>query len=284
MKKILSLLLLFILCSNSIGIAEDVVYTKTKTPIYIEVNNKLKKVGTEKAKVQLDLIDTNKGWALVEKSGHEAYMKTSNLEIVHIDNKTVYTKQKVKIYKKDTTKSKVLKTIPSNTKITIVSYTEKWGRLENGGFIQLKYLTEKNPEPTTPQSNKIEVADWWNSNINTLFSLNKTIKITDNKTKISWHVVRKGGTNHADVQPATAADTAKMKEACGQWSWDRRGIIVEINNKQYAASMNCMPHGGDSIPNNNFNGHFCIHFTNSRTHGSNKICSLHQAAIQSVLK
>ena len=212
-------------------------------------------------------------------------VKTSNLEIVHIDNKTVYTKQKVKIYKKDTTKSKVLKTIPSNTKITIVSYTEKWGRLENGGFIQLKYLTEKNPEPTTPQSNKIEVADWWNSNINTLFSLNKTIKITDNKTKISWYVVRKGGTNHADVQPATAEDTAKMKEVCGgYWSWDRRGIIVEINNKQYAASMNCMPHGGDSIPNNNFNGHFCIHFTNSRTHGSNKICSLHQAAIQSVLK
>jgi len=41
-----------------------------------------------------------------------------------------------------------------------------------------------------------------------------------------------------------------------------------------------MPHGGDSIADNNFDGHHCIHFTNSRTHGSNKVCSLHQAAIK----
>ena len=44
--------------------------------------------------------------------------------------------------------------------------------------------------------------------------------------------------------------------------------------------MNCMPHGSGSITDNNFNGHHCIHFTNSRTHGSNKVCSLHQAAIK----
>ena len=34
------------------------------------------------------------------------------------------------------------------------------------------------------------------------------------------------------------------------------------------------------IKNNNFNGHHCIHFTNSRTHGGNKVCSKHQAAIK----
>jgi hypothetical protein len=44
-----------------------------------------------------------------------------------------------------------------------------------------------------------------------------------------------------------------------------------------------MPHGSGSIKNNNFDGHHCIHFTNSRGHSSNKVCSLHQAAIQKAL-
>jgi hypothetical protein len=95
--------------------------------------------------------------------------------------------------------------------------------------------------------------------------------------------MRKGGTNHADVQPLTAADTAAMKAAVGSWSWNRRAIFVTINGVNYAASMNCMPHGSGSITNNNFNGHHCIHFTNSRTHGSNKVCPLHQAAIRKAL-
>ena len=74
-----------------------------------------------------------------------------------------------------------------------------------------------------------------------------------------------------------------MKKACGSWSWKRRAIFVTINGVNYAASMNCMPHGSGSIKDNNFNGHHCIHFTNSRTHGSNKVCSLHQAAIKKAL-
>ena len=100
-------------------------------------------------------------------------------------------------------------------------------------------------------------------------------------TGIAWRVKRSGGTNHADVQPLTAADTAAMKKACGgSWSWNRRAIFVTINGVNYAASMNCMPHGSGSITDNDFNGHHCIHFTNSRTHGTNKVCSLHQAAIK----
>ena len=100
---------------------------------------------------------------------------------------------------------------------------------------------------------------------------------------MAWHEKRTGGTNHADVQPVTAADTAAMRKAVGSWSWTRRAIFVTINGVNYAASMNCMPHGGGSIKNNNFDGHHCIHFTNSRTHGSNKVCSLHQNAIKKAL-
>lgn len=126
--------------------------------------------------------------------------------------------------------------------------------------------------------------DWWTSDIQSIFSRGTTATITDVDTGIAWHETRSGGTNHADVQPTTAADTAAMKKAVGSWSWTRRAIFVTINGKNYAASMNCMPHGSGSIKDNDFNGHHCIHFTNSRTHGTNKVCSLHQNAIKKALK
>ena len=126
--------------------------------------------------------------------------------------------------------------------------------------------------------------DWWTSGIQDIFARGVTAKITDVETGLAWREQRRGGTNHADVQPLTAADTAALKKAYGgTWSWNRRAIFVTINGINYAASMNGMPHGGGSITDNNFDGHHCIHFTNSRTHGSNKVCPLHQAAIKKAL-
>jgi len=131
-----------------------------------------------------------------------------------------------------------------------------------------------------PATGTAREMDWWTSDISSIFSVGTIATVTDVNSGIAWLEKRTGGTNHADVQPATAADTAAMKKAVGSWSWTRRPIFVTINGVNYAASMNCMPHGFDSISSNNFDGHHCIHFTNSRTHGSNKVCSLHQAAIR----
>ena len=136
---------------------------------------------------------------------------------------------------------------------------------------------------TTPAKGTAKEMDWWTSDIQQIFARGTTATITDVATGIAWKEMRKGGTNHADVQPLTAADTAAMKAAVGKWSWDRRAIFVTINGVNYAASMNCKPHGSGSITNNNFDGHHCIYFTNSRGHSSNKICSLHQAAIKKAL-
>ena len=52
----------------------------------------------------------------------------------------------------------------------------------------------------------------------------------------------------------------------GKWSWKRRAILVEKDSEVFAASMHGMPHGGDGIPDNDFSGHFCIHFLGSITH------------------
>ena len=136
----------------------------------------------------------------------------------------------------------------------------------------------------TPAHGTAREMDWWTSGIQSIFARGTTAVITDVATGLAWREQRRGGTNHADVQPLTAADTAVLKKAYGgTWSWNRRAIFVTINGVNYAASMNGMPHGGGSISGNNFNGHHCIHFTNSRTHGSNKVCSLHQSAIKKAL-
>lgn len=97
-----------------------------------------------------------------------------------------------------------------------------------------------------------------------LFSIGKVI---DMSTGSSFMVQRRAGSSHADVQPLTAKDTAAMKKIFGgSWTWNRKAIIVETGNYRIAASMNGMPHGSGKIADNNFPGHFCIHFLCSTTH------------------
>lgn len=127
----------------------------------------------------------------------------------------------------------------------------------------------------------VVLADWWTSDIQKVYSRGTIATVTDVKTGISWKVKRRGGTNHADTEPLTAEDTAKMKKAYGgSWSWNRRAIWVTVNGKTYAASQNGMPHAVYSITDNNFNGHFCIHFLNSRTHTGNRLDSAHQSCVK----
>lgn len=103
--------------------------------------------------------------------------------------------------------------------------------------------------------------------------------VRDLETGMSFAVQRRAGRYHADVQPLTAEDSAVMKTIYGgSWSWKRRAIVVEIKGHRIAASMNGMPHGAGAIGGNDFNGHFCIHFKDSKLH-SNKVNLAHQLMI-----
>jgi hypothetical protein len=106
-------------------------------------------------------------------------------------------------------------------------------------------------------------------------------QITDLETGLFFRVQRRAGSQHADVQPMTKADTAIMKQIYGgKWSWKRRAIIVNTaDNNRIAASMHGMPHGGDGIPGNGFSGHFCIHFRGSTTHKSDSMDMAHQLMV-----
>jgi len=138
------------------------------------------------------------------------------------------------------------------------------------------------PSDLTPLSRQGASLTPW-STVNTIFTRGSIAKVTHLDTGLTFYVYRHGGTNHADVEPLTSADTAVMKKIYGgSWSWERKSIIVESNGKKFAASMNGMPHGRYTIKNKNFNGHFCIHFLNSRTHGTNRVDPQHQAALKRV--
>jgi hypothetical protein len=91
--------------------------------------------------------------------------------------------------------------------------------------------------------------------------------ITDVDTGRSFYVVRLGGSLHADVEPFSAVDTAEMKSIMGgAWSWKRRAALLTVEGRTLACSINGMPHGPGRIGNNNFPGHFCVHFKDSRLH------------------
>ncbi|WP_051541117.1 LysM peptidoglycan-binding domain-containing protein [Caldalkalibacillus mannanilyticus] len=125
-----------------------------------------------------------------------------------------------------------------------------------------------------------ELLDWW-TEAQYVFTIGKTARVTDFATGRSFHVKRTVGANHADSEPLTAQDAQIMREIWGgSYSWQARAIIVEVDGRRLAASMHSMPHGVQYIHNNNYNGHFCIHFLNSTLHMNGQIDQGHQGQIR----
>ncbi|MGE5329102.1 MAG: peptidoglycan-binding domain-containing protein [Deltaproteobacteria bacterium] len=144
----------------------------------------------------------------------------------------------------------------------------------------------------------------WFENAEKIFYIGAKAKVIDVGTKLSFNIKRSYGYNHADVETLTAADTSIMKKIYGgQWSWERRSVIVVVNGKAMAASMAGMPHAGredlpadswvsdwrtgdygpgynlEKVKGNNMSGHFDIHFLGSKTHGTDKVDDAHQSMV-----
>lgn len=137
-----------------------------------------------------------------------------------------------------------------------------------------------------------------------VFNIGTVATVIDIGTGTKFDVKRTFGYNHADTETITYDDTQTMKKIfSGSWTWDRRPIVLVVNGRWIAASMAGMPHAGrdnapslatvsnrsggfgtgqnlDNIIGNGMDGHFDIHFLGSRTHGTDKIDSGHQAAVR----
>ena len=182
----------------------------------------------------------------------------------------------------------VIRVLKVGTQIEYYSLKDGWYQIKAGsdtGYVSSKYVTTKKPEEdssSSGSSGSVILSDWFKGEIQSAFGRGETVKITDVKTGLSFKATRTGGYYHADAQPTTSDDTEIMFRVYdNKWKWDRRAIWVTVDGKTYAASMNGMPHGEtDSIKGNNFDGCFCIHFLNSKTHEGNRVDSGHQACVQ----
>jgi len=126
---------------------------------------------------------------------------------------------------------------------------------------------------------RVEMLEW--SVVRNIIPKHTPFTVIDVRTGISFQMISFSHGNHADIFPATAADTELLRQAFGgRWSWDTRPVVAVINGRTLAASMSGMPHGGGTGRNNNMNGHVCMHFLNSRTHNGNRAHERdHQAAV-----
>lgn len=130
----------------------------------------------------------------------------------------------------------------------------------------------------------VTAPDWFKSGSKVL-KRNQYGYLYDIKTGLLMRIKRMGGLNHADVEPATMADTAKLlKIAGGAFSWNSHSCILIAGGKYVACAINTMPHGRQTIKDNGFDGQFCLHMVNSLTHGSTTVNKTHQAAIKAAYK
>jgi hypothetical protein len=144
-------------------------------------------------------------------------------------------------------------------------------------FVFLILLHGQQIQASSTISYKIEMLEW--KEVNTLLPKYSKFTVMDLETGKKFEVQRRAGSHHADVQPLTVKDTKIMKKVYGgEWSWRRRAIIVMSEDKMIAASMHGMPHGAGALENN-FPGHFCIHFYGSTTHKTNSMDLSHKLMI-----
>lgn len=170
----------------------------------------------------------------------------------------------------------------SGTTAAVKAFQKKHGLSRDGiaGKVTIKTLFGENAaDDKTIATESLK----WFGNENTI-PKGATVTIKDVQTGKTFIAVRWSGANHMDTEPASKEDTATMKAIYGgSWSWTRRPILVKYNGHVYAASMNGMPHGTSTI-SNGFDGHFCVHFTGSKTHETNRVDSDHQSCVKEALK
>ncbi len=147
-----------------------------------------------------------------------------------------------------------------------------------------------------------ELLEWF-SEAQYVVPINADFTVVDLETGKSFNARRTVGSGHADCEPLTASDTAKMKEIWGgNLNWNKRSVLIKINGRTIAASAAGMLHAGndgatggewtswrsdnygeginyDYVKGNDAHGHFDLHFYKSIGHSSGVENSTHQKNI-----
>ena len=199
-----------------------------------------------------------------------------------------------KVYKKASRSSKSVK-LKKGLVLKVTAVSGDWARVKldgKTGYMPKKYLTvtssgaksSSKSKKSSSWKSKVVKMNWFKGGSNVL-KKGHYGTIYDIDTGISLRIKRMGGHYHADVEPATAADTAKLlRVARGKFSWKSRAVILKAGGKYVACGINTEPHGDQTILNNNYDGQFCLHMTGSITHGTSTENEEHQKSIERAYK
>lgn len=241
-------------------------------------------------------------WAKVKVNGKTGYMPVKYLKAASSSSSkskssssstkryTAYASRKTYVYSKASS-SASRRSVAVNTKLYVVGKSGSYYKVQNSsgsatGYIKASCVSRSKvstasakAKSDTSWKSKVVKMDWFNGGSHVLEKGHYGY-IYDIDTGITMRIKRMGGHYHADVEPATAADTAKLKRiAKGKFSWKSHAVILKAGGKYVASAINTLPHGDQTIRSNNYNGQFCLHTTNSLTHASSKVNSNHQSAI-----
>lgn len=87
------------------------------------------------------------------------------------------------------------------------------------------------------------------------------VTVYDPDTGITYQIHLFSFGKHADGEPPTAVDTAKMNQVVGENTWNPHAVWVILQDGTvYLASTHSHGHGVDHTAGNNLEGHICIHF------------------------
>lgn len=111
-----------------------------------------------------------------------------------------------------------------------------------------------------PQASEVRFADWYRETRDVVRKLPNAI-VYDYATGLHYNVNMFSFGKHCDAEPVTASDTAIMRQIMGTDNWTPHAVWVILSDgRVYMASTHSMGHTVDHNPNNDLQGHICIHF------------------------
>ena len=113
---------------------------------------------------------------------------------------------------------------------------------------------------TRPSAARVLYANWYDK-VKAVAKKYPYATVYDFSTGISWqiHIFSVGA--HADYEPVTANDTARLLKAFGGNTWNPKAVwVVFSDGSVYLGSTHSMPHEVQHVRDNNFEGHSCLHF------------------------
>ena len=303
-KLICAMLVVLLIVSMAVPAMADSVKAKVSSSsakIYRTASSSSAHVKMKKG-TQVTVTSVKGSWAKVKVSGKTGYMPVKYLSKSTSSKKTASTKKSASrtkayvsrntyVYRRASSSSS-RRSISTNSRVYIVGRSGSYYKVQNAkgtvtGYVKASCVSKKKvsskksvtKKSTNSWKSKVVKMDWFGDGKNVLKKGGYGY-IYDIDSGIELRIKRMGGHNHADVEPATAADTAKLlRVAGGNFSWKSHAVILKAGGKYVACGINTEPHGDQTIHNNNYDGQFCLHMSGSITHGSSKENSSHQYSI-----